>query len=91
LTAKIKVVKAGSVTVSESVVTNAKSVVVKDANVNLARFVVKSSKNTDGMTLDSFVLSGTSTATNSLSSSDIRVRIDGQEIDSDDIDADTTS
>jgi hypothetical protein len=90
LTAKIKVVKAGSVTVSESVVTNAKSVVVKDANVNLARFVVKSSKNTDGMTLDSFVLSGTSNATKSLSSSDIRVRIDGQEIDSDDIDANTT-
>ena len=81
-TAKIKVVEAGTVTVSESPDTNAKSVVVNDTNINLAKFIVKSSKNTDGMTLDSFILSpvaGKNTIT-SVATDNIRIRVNGSEV-----------
>jgi hypothetical protein len=56
-TSKIKVVSAGSVTVSDSAVTPKESVEVADNNVTLAKFIVKSSKNTEGMYLNDFVLS----------------------------------
>ena len=81
---KIKIVSAGSVTVSESVVTPKESVEVNDTNVTLARFTVKSSKGTEGMTLQNFTLSGTSTD-KITDKSQIRIRVNWTEVDSDNI------
>ncbi len=88
---KIKVVSAGSVTISESAITPKESVLVNDTNVNLARFTVKSSKNTEGMTLKNFTLEPTTlsatplntvptNSADSLSTNDIRVRVAGQDL-----------
>ena len=80
---KIKIVKAGSVTVSESAVTPRESVLVNDSNVNLARFTVKSSKNTEGMSLKTFKLEANGDITNDdnkLTTASVRVRVAGQEL-----------
>ena len=71
---KIKIVSAGSVTISESVVTPKESVEVNDTNVTLARFTVKSSKNTDGMDLKSFKLEPNSSVTLA-TGGNIRIRV----------------
>ena len=85
-TAKIKVVTAGSVTISESAVTPKESVEIADNNIIIARFIVKSSKNTEGMTLKTFTLAPTAGATpTAFATNNIRVRVAGSEIDSSDI------
>ena len=81
-TSKIKVVAAGSVTVSESGVMPKESVELADKNTPIARFVVKSSKNTEGMDLNSFVLSydGNLWTAASLAQANVRVKVDGEEL-----------
>ncbi len=76
-TSKIKVVSAGSVTVSESAVTPKQSVEVADNNVTIARFIVKSSKNTEGMELNHFVLSYVA---GSLAQNNLRVKVAWEEL-----------
>ena len=83
-TSKIKVVSAGSVTISESAVTPKESVEIADNNITIARFTVKSSKNTEGMTLKTFTLTPAAASTQ-LTTANTRVRVAWTEVDSADI------
>ena len=80
--AKIKVVGAGSVTVSESAVSPKEGVALNDTNITLARFTVKSSKNSEGMDLTNFKLVPTDATapTTGLQTANVRIRVAGSEL-----------
>lgn len=84
-TSKIKIVPEAKADITDSITIPRESVEIADSNVTIARFVARSSRNLEGVTLNYFTLSPTNSSSTKFDSSNIRVRVAWRDIDSSDV------